>query len=124
MHQTCPFTPSGAYNISPDGNAHNIGVVVKHWKVHLHILQLRLVIGSFNIVLRYVDWQAQCGNLIQLALNFLSTPYTWRVQTVGLHAYRVDVTRVNRRADKIHNGVSRSEEHTSELQSRGQLVCR
>src|SRR5690625_7017798 len=97
MHQTCPFTPSGAYNISPDGNAHNIGVVVKHWKVHLHILQLRLVIGSFNIVLRYVDWQAQCGNLIQLALNFLSTPYTWRV---------------------------RSEEHTSELQSRGHLVCR
>src|SRR5690625_6437577 len=67
---------------------------------------MRYVIVSVNIVLRYEDWQSQCVNLIQLVLNFLSTPYTWRVQTVGLHAYRVDVTGVNRRTDKIHNGVS------------------
>src|SRR5437660_8759236 len=51
-----------------------------------------------------------------------SLPYNWETQGGTMRSFREVVKR--KKAHCLEAAVARSEEHTSELQSRGHLVCR
>src|SRR2546430_9067375 len=57
------------------------------------------------------------------ALKVVQNVKEWGV-TIGEGAVGVDMTQVQARKDKVVTGLTQSEEHTSELQSQSNLVCR
>src|SRR5690554_6839398 len=80
-------------------------MVVEDREVHLHVLQLSLIIRRFDVVLGDVQRQAQLGNLIQLALDLLSGPDLWGIQAVRLKAQCIDITGVHGRANHLDDGI-------------------
>src|SRR5690606_8459056 len=105
LDQASTFTPGCTHNITPEGNADYVGMVVEDREVHLHVLQLSLIIGCFNVILGNVQREAQSGNLIKFGLDFLSGPHTWGVQAVRLKTQSVHVTRIHSRANHIDDGI-------------------
>src|SRR5690606_39729920 len=66
-----------------------------------------------------------CALPISIALFFRSAPAYWTgMLAIGLLSYKFNLFPAGRIRSVGYEAVTRSEEHTSELQSRENLVCR
>src|SRR5690606_20460506 len=53
-NETSAFPPSRAVFISPQRNTYHLWVLIEDREVHLHVLQLSLIIRGFDVVFGYV----------------------------------------------------------------------
>src|SRR5439155_19391219 len=95
----------------------------------LSVLRVRLA-GSRDLLPPLPSWHSRTAPLRRLALVYFNDAATTEIYTLSLHD-ALPISRAPtapaiapRRSPGRSWAPERSEEHTSELQSRGQLVCR